>query len=354
MEAPEALIALLASVLISFLTTFLLTPKIIEFLRAAKIVAVDMHKKDKPKPPASGGICVGTGILTGILFYVGVKTFLPVLSSSGSQTASIQLLAVISSILIVTLSGLLDDLNVRARVVQTKDGMNVKIGFPQWVKPLLTLPAAIPLMVIAAGTTTMALPFIGRVDFGILYPLLIIPIGFVGASNVVNMLGGFNGLEAGMGAVYTFSLGVFALMAGGEQGAQAAVLLLTACAALLAFLRYNWCPAKILAGDSLTYLLGSLVAAGVIIGNMERAGLIVMFPFIIEFVLKARSKFKASSIGKLRDDGKLDPPYGRKIYSWTHVLMNLEKLGEREVTIALIFVQVIFGMLPFLEYMIFK
>jgi len=337
--------ALIASVVISFLTTFLLTPRVIEFLRAAQIVAVDLNKKDKPKLPASGGICVGAGILAGILFFVGVQTFSPTLSSSGSQKSSIELLAVVSSILIVTLSGLLDDLNVKTKAVQTKDGVNVKIGFPQWVKPLLTLPAAIPLMVISAGKSTMALPIIGVINFGILYPLLIIPIGFVGASNMVNMLGGFNGLEAGMGVIYTLSLGFYALITG---GVQAAVLLLTACAALLAFLRYNWYPAKILAGDSLTYLLGSLVAAGVIIGDMQRAGLIVMFPFIIEFVLKARSKFEASSLGKLRDDGKLDSPYGKKIYSWTHVLMNLDKFRERDVTIALIIIQAFFAALPFL------
>jgi UDP-N-acetylglucosamine--dolichyl-phosphate N-acetylglucosaminephosphotransferase len=91
-----------------------------------------------------------------------------------------------------------------------------------------------------------------------------------------------------------------------------------------------------------------LVAAGVIIGDMQRAGLIVMFPFIIEFVLKARSRFKTSCIGKLREDGKLEPPYGKKIYSWTHVLMNLDKFSERDVTIALILIQVVFAALPFL------
>jgi UDP-N-acetylglucosamine--dolichyl-phosphate N-acetylglucosaminephosphotransferase len=338
--------ALLISVVISFVTTFVLTPRVIEFLRAAQIVAVDLHKKEKPRLPASGGICVGSGILIGILFYVGWTTFsFAAPFSLGSQMAAMVLLAVVSSVLIVTLGGLLDDMNVRARAVQTKDGMNVKVGFPQWVKPLLTLPAAVPLMVIRAGSTRMALPLIGTVDFGVLYPLLIIPVGFVGASNVVNMLGGFNGLEAGMGVVYTLSLGAFGLITGGTQ---AAVLLLVACAGLLGFLRYSWYPAKMLAGDSLTYLLGSLVATGVIIGNMERAGLIVMFPFIIEFFLKARSRFEASSLGKLRDDGRLDPPYGKKIYSWTHVLMNLGKLTERDITIALILVQVLFGLLPFL------
>ena len=335
------------SIPLSFLTTYLLTPRIIDFFSAAKIVAVDLHKKDKPKLPTSGGISVASGILVGILFYVGVKTFSSPFSSDlrDSFIPLLGLLAVIASILIVTLSGLLDDLNVRRRAVQTKDGINVKIGFPQWVKPLLTLPGAIPLMVIKAGETTMALPFIGVVDFRELYPLLIIPIGFVGASNVVNTLGGFNGLEAGMGVVYTLSLGLYALINGRTD---AAILLLTACVALLAFLRYNWYPAKILSGDSLTYLLGALVAAGVIIGDMQRVGLIVIFPFIIEFVLKARSRFRASCIGKLREDGKLDPPYGKKIYSWTHMLMNLGKLRERDVTIALIFIQVFFAALLFL------
>ncbi len=331
--------ALLVSILISFFTTYLMTPKIIRFLKDVEIVAVDLHKKNKPRLPASGGICVSLGILAGILCYVGIQTFV-----YGLQVISIQLLAVVSSTLMVTLSGLFDDLIVRSKAVKTKDGINIKIGFSQWVKPLLTLPAAIPLMVIAAGVTTMSIPFIGDVDFGILYPFIIVPIGFVGASNVVNLLGGFNGLETGMGIIYSLSLGIFALL----HRNVASVLLLTTSVALLAFLKYNWYPAKILPGDSLTYLLGSIVAAGVVIGDMNKAGLIVMTPFIIEFALKARSKFKASCLGRLRTDGSLDSPYKRKIYSWTHIIMNFGRFTERGVTIALIFVQIFFAILPFL------
>lgn len=335
---------LLISVVASFITTFILTPRAMQFLRGAGIVAVDLHKRSRPILPASGGICVSSGVLMGILLYSGLQTFFSSYLST-TQESSVRLLAATSSILIVTLTGLLDDLNVRERAVQTKDGRNVKIGFPQWIKPLLTLPGAIPLIVIRAGVTRMDLPFFGMVDFGVLYPLLIVPVGFVGAANMVNMIGGFNGLEAGMGILYTFSLGVYIWLAGEKE---AAVLLLTACAALLAFLKYNWYPAKILPGDSLTYLLGSLVATGVILGNMERAGVLVMFPFIFEFFMKARSKFKASCIGKLRPDGRLDPPYGRKLYSWTHILMNLHCLKEIDVTICLILIQSFFAILPFI------
>jgi len=73
-----------------------------------------------------------------------------------------------------------------------------------------------------------------------------------------------------------------------------------------------------------------------------------MTPFIIEFLLKLRSRFMASCLGKLRKDGKLDPPYGKDIYSWTHIIMNFGTLTERQVTMILIAIQVIFGLLLFL------
>jgi len=104
-----------------------------------------------------------------------------------------------------------------------------------------------------------------------------------------------------------------------------------------------------LPGDSLTYLLGAVVASGVIFGNIERAGVIVLFPFFIEFLLKLRSKLKASSIGKLRGDGKIDPPYGKRIYSLTHLIMNLGKFTEKQIVIILILIQIFFCILPFLR-----
>ncbi|MCS7106032.1 MAG: hypothetical protein NZ942_01820 [Candidatus Aenigmarchaeota archaeon] len=326
------------SSLISFLVTFFITPKLMKFLYSTGIVGLDLHKKNKPKLPSSGGICVTFGILAGLLSYVGIQTFV-----FEQKENVIPLLAVISSVLIVTFVGFLDDINVKTRKVRTKDGLNIKVGIPQWVKPLITLPAAIPLMVISAGETTMLIPFFGSINFGIFYPLFLVPIGVVVASNLVNLLGGFNGSEAGMGIVYMLSLGIYALI----NGSIGSIIFLVSFASLLGFIRYNWFPARILPGDSLTYLLGSLVASGVIVGNMEKVGVIVLFPFIIEFFLKARAKFKATCLGKLRNDGKLDPPYGKKIYSITHILMNLKKMREIEVTVWLIIIEIVFSLIPF-------
>lgn len=326
------------SSIISFSVAFFATPYFMKFFKSVGIVGLDLQKKDKPKLPTSGGVCVAFGILVGLLSYVGIKTFVYNL-----QSEMIPILAVISSVLMVMFVGLLDDLNVKEKTVKTKEGEDIRVGLPQWIKPLLTLPAAIPLMVVKAGHATMSIPFVGEVDFGILYPLVLIPIGVVGASNAVNLLGGFNGMESGMGIIYMLSLGVYALL----RQNIAAVIFLTSFASLLGFIRYNWYPAKILPGDSLTYLLGSLVACGVIVGNMERAGIIVLTPFIVEFFLKARSKFKASCLGVLRGDGRLDPPYGSKIYSLTHIVLQLRPT-ERQVTLTMILVEAIFSSIPFL------
>lgn len=332
--------SLFLSMVVAFIVSFGITPYFMQFLRVGGVVGLDLHKKDRRKLPTSGGICVAFGVLAGLLFYIGVNTFL-----DGAQADITNLLAVISSVLIIVFVGFLDDLNVKARAIITKEGLDIRVGFPQWVKPLMTLPAAIPLMVVNAGVTTMIIPFIGSVDFGLIYPMILIPIGVVGASNMINLLGGFNGSESGMGLVYTLGLGLFALL----SGSVGAVIFLTLFAALLGFIKYNWYPAKFLPGDTLTYLLGAVVVSGIIVGNMEKVGIIVMTPFIIEFFLKLRSKFKASCLGKLRDDAKLDPPYGKKIYSLTHIIMNIRPFTEKQVTIILILIQIIFTLIGLLK-----
>lgn len=342
------MIVALISILISFITTFLVTPYFIKFLYTVGVVGLDLHKKNKPKLATSGGICVAFGVLSGLLAYIGLQTYLGYALTPLYDEPKwlVYLLAVTSSIVIVMFVGLLDDLNVKSKAVRTKEGQDIRVGVSQWLKPLLTLPAAIPLIAVSAGHPEMVIPIVEWTrDFGLFYPLLLVPLGVVGTSNVVNLLAGFNGLEAGMGLVYFLGLGIYATL----HRSVGTVIFLITFAALAGFIRYNWYPTRILPGDSLTYLLGSIVAAGVIVGNMERVGIIMMFPFIIEFFLKLRVKFKATCLGKLRKDGKLDPPYGRKIYSWTHIVMNLKPLTEKQVTIILILIQVCFTIIPFLE-----
>jgi UDP-N-acetylglucosamine--dolichyl-phosphate N-acetylglucosaminephosphotransferase len=329
---------LVISFFISALTSIFLTKYLIQFFERNNIIALDLHKKKKPKIANSGGIPVSLSLIVGLMFFIAVQTFVFKIINQ-----MVYLFAAILTILLITIIGFFDDLN-RSDVINGEK--EIRTGLKKWQKPLFTIPAAIPLMAVSAGRTSMIIPFLGLINFGILYPLLLIPIGVVVTANAVNLLGGFNGSETGMGVVYCLSLGIYALL---NDKLISAAIFFSAAGALIGFLKYNWFPARILSGDSLTYCLGAVVAAGIIVGSMERAGIITMAPFLIEFLLKFRSKFKASCLGKLRNDGKLDSPYGKNIYSLTHIIMNLKKLTEKQVTIILIFIQIIFSLLPFIK-----
>ncbi len=324
------MLVLAGSFLISLIFSLLLTKKIIPFFKRNNIAALDLQKKGKPLVANSGGIPVFFGLFFGLMFFIGIQVFIFNITEQ-----LVLLFAAVLTIFLITLIGFFDDINNK-EVLEGK--AKIRKGLKQWQKPLLTLPAAIPLIVVKAGYTAMAIPFIGIVDFGILYPLILVPIGVVGAANAINLLGGFNGSEAGMGLVYCTSLGIYSLI---NNRIVSAAIFFSCAGALIGFLKYNWVPAKILSGDSIQYLLGSVVASGVILGNMEKAGLFLMIPFGIEFLLKLRRRLHAHCMGKLREDGKLDPPYGKKIYSLTHVIMNVKPFSEREVTLILIFIQIL-------------
>jgi UDP-N-acetylglucosamine--dolichyl-phosphate N-acetylglucosaminephosphotransferase len=117
-------------------------------------------------------------------------------------------------------------------------------------------------------------------------------------------------------------------------------------AALFAFLRYNWYPARIMPGDSLTYSIGAVVAVVTIIGNIEKFALYCFVLWFIEFVLKARSRFKAQSFGILQGDGTLSAPY-EHVYSLTHLVMKIGRFTEKEVTAILVLSEMIICCLMF-------
>ncbi|HLC56848.1 MAG TPA: hypothetical protein VJJ23_06430 [Candidatus Nanoarchaeia archaeon] len=314
---------------ISFLVTLIMLPKFIRYLTKINLVVKDQNKENLPLIPISGGMAVLAGISASLLLTVFLETFY----NNGSQERIILIFAALSTILIITFIGFIDDLII-------KTSRESSSGLKQWQKPLLTLPATIPLIVANAGVTIIAIPFYKAIDVGLIYPLILVPIGIIGAANMVNLLAGFNGSEAGMGLVYTGMLGLYAFV---NNRDLAAILAFSTFAALLAFFIFNKYPSKIFPGDSLTYLLGAVIATIAIIGNIEKAALIASTPFFIEFILKARSKFKAQSYGFFKD-GKVQSKYD-KIYSIPHILTRSGKYTEKQVMLFMIVIELFFSSL---------
>ncbi len=309
------MLALAAAVGAGALTTFLLVPQALAFLRSSGIVGIDQQKQDRPQIPTSGGITVLFGFMVAVRVYIGLQTFL-----LGGTVPPDALLAALSSVLIVGLIGLIDDIHVDQSGVEEKGAEQVRVGLAQRYKYVAPLLAAFTLMVVQAGVSSMAVPLAGVVELGALYPLVLVPVAVTCVVNATNMLAGQNGLEAGMGAVALAGIGVFAALQGRKAGA---VVALGMAGPLLAFLRYNRYPARILPGDSLTYTVGAAIVAAVILANVELFGLVVFLPWIFEAFFKLRSRFQASSLGVLQDDGTLKPQHDA-VYSLTHVLMRYD------------------------------
>lgn len=319
----ETLIAILHFV-IAFLVCLGLTKWWLSVARKYKLQGRDQNKYNKPLVSEAGGIAVVISVVIALMLYVFFKTFM-----LHSMTHLVEVLTLSVTLLLACFIGFIDD-------ILGKD-------LAGWKKVLMTIIIAVPLMVINAGTHSML-----GIEFGLLYPLLLIPIAMIGATNGYNLLAGYNGLEAGLGAII---FAVFGLIAWATGQAWLALIAGIIVLALLAFLVFNKFPAKVFPGDSLTYSLGALVACFAILGNMEKAALILFIPFIIEGILQARGKFKTENFGIPNKDNSLEVPY-KKIYSITHILLRVlkkaapsKKATELKVTNNLILLEVILAVI---------
>ena len=322
---------LLISVLVSFLLAVIVLPMWIRKCREISLVWEDMNKFGHPKNvAASGGVVVVMAFVFGVLSYVALKTFV-----FGGMVRVVEIFSLLSVILILGIAGLTDDL------LGWKNG-----GLSARVRLLLALAASVPLVVINAGVHLMNLPFVGAVDFGILYPLVLIPLAVVGVSTTYNFLAGFNGLEAGQGILI---LGFLSFVAYATSSPWLGVVGLCMVGALIGFYIFNKVPAKVFPGDILTYGVGALIAGMAILGNFEKIAFVVFIPYMIEVVLKVRGGLKKYSFGKPRKDGTLALPYD-KIYGLEHLAIWVLGRGatEKRVTYLIHGVQVLFILIGFL------
>jgi UDP-N-acetylglucosamine--dolichyl-phosphate N-acetylglucosaminephosphotransferase len=324
--AYHSYLTLIIPAVVAFIVTVVSTLFIMSYMSDSGVTAIDHNKKNSPTLPSSGGVAVSFGLACGLLVYVFGISF-----NIYSATASLNFIfATIIAVVLISLVGFIDDINVKSTLVKSTDMMDTRKGLKQWQKPILTLIGAIPLMAVNAGVSVIRIPFLGPINFGILYPLIIIPLAVIFASNSFNLLGGFDGIATGSGLIASLALLIYSLLYGTYAGALISGVLFST---LLAFVIFNIYPARLIPGDSFTYAVGTAMVSAIILGNMESFGLIVFFPWVIEFFLHLRRKFKVTDLGKLRKDGTFEPPYGRKIYSWTHVIMNLKRCKEWEVSL---------------------
>ncbi|MEK6842466.1 MAG: glycosyl transferase family 4, partial [Nanoarchaeota archaeon] len=271
-------------------------------------------KLGHPKNVAgSGGIIVLMSFVFGVLIYIAIKTFV-----LDTNIVTIEIFAMLTTILIAGFIGFVDDIFGWVR-----GGLSAKFRI------ILLIFAAVPLMVINAGESTLL-----GINFGLFYPLFFIPLGIVGASATYNLLAGQNGLEASQGILILSALSLTTWFSGSTWLSLICIIMVFC---LAAFYIYNKYPSEVFPGDIMTYSIGAIIACVAILGNIEKIAIFFFIPYIIEVILKTRGKLKKESFLKLEKDGSLNLPY-EKIYSLSHLSVYIlkrikpsKKVHEKEV-----------------------
>lgn len=312
--------------LFSFIITFFFTKILVPRLKQFDITGRDVNKPDKPEVAEMGGIAIVAGFTAGVLLAIFFNTFLDF------NFNLVYVMAALITVHSVAFIGIVDDL----------------LDVPQYIKAFLPLFAAVPLVAVsAAGSTSIGIPFIGEVDLGIVYIVILIPVGVAVASNLSNMFAGFNGLEAGMGSVMFLAMSVLAFSHG---SAEMAILFVPVLGALLAFLFFNWHPAKVFPGDVGNLTIGAVLASGVIIGNLETAGALLMIPYVVDFFIKAYRRFPSSKWWGEYRMGKLYALEG-KARGLAQLAMKVFKgISEQNLVLFFIFAEIVIAAIVLLLF----
>jgi len=331
---------LLLPLILSFFLTLFFTPIWIRKTKNIGLIWEDMNKFGHPKNVAgSGGLIVTLSFVFGVLFYIAIKTFI-----LKTNITTLEIFALLSTILISLLIGFIDDI-----LGWVHGGLSRKFRI------ILLFFAAVPLIVINAGVSEMM-----GVEFGLYFPLLIIPLGIIGATATFNFLAGYNGLEASQGIIILSALAIVTFFTGTSWLSIIALIMIFS---LFAFYLFNKFPAKIFPGDTLTYPIGALIACIAILGNIEKIVVFFFIPYIIETILKVRGKLKKYSFAEPHEDGSLENKY-EKFYGLEHVaiffLKKIKKNGkvyEKDVVMLINIFQIfiiILGLILFRENIFYR
>jgi UDP-N-acetylglucosamine--dolichyl-phosphate N-acetylglucosaminephosphotransferase len=323
----DGLLVYLVVLAFSFTVTFGFLKVLIPRLKAAGIIGKDVNKPDKPEVAEMGGIAIIAGFTASIMLVIMLDTFF------GFEINLIHLLAGLIVVHSIAFIGIVDDL----------------INIPQYVKAVLPIFAAVPLIALrAAGSTTMAVPFIGELDFGLFYLLVLVPIGIAVASNLTNMLAGYNGLEAGMGIII-FS--VASIIAYHSNATVSFFLFLSFLGALIAFFLFNRYPAKVFPGDVGALSIGATLATGVIIGNMESVGALLLLPYVVDFFIKLANKLPSKEWWGEYKGGKLYP-VGGKVRGFCQLVMKLTNgISEQNLVLVFFAIEALVGIIVLLLFL---
>jgi UDP-N-acetylglucosamine--dolichyl-phosphate N-acetylglucosaminephosphotransferase len=192
-------------------------------------------------------------------------------------------------------------------------------------KAFLPLIAAIPLISLASKLqlrTSIAVPLMGTLDFGVYYYFILIPVIVTIVTNTVNQLGGLNGLETVCPAVIMVGL----MIISGEN----AVLLYGPLAAWLVLAFFNF-RGKIFVGNTGSFAIGMTLASHAIISDVKSDLVVSILPYVFNSSLILLTYFFFKAKANVAFDGqKLVSDHRRSLVT---LVTYRRPLTERQVVL---------------------
>lgn len=238
--------------IIAYILGVFLVPLVISFSKKEGLVDVPNERKIHTKPISRiGGVAIWASAMLTFLCLVCLSYY-----PYGSLLSGI----LIGSSLMFLL-GLIDDVY----------GLSAKFK--------LFLQISIATLVYLLGVQINEIPIFNGMDLGIWsYPITMLWI--VGISNAVNFIDGVDGLAGTVVTVNSIALAIIAVMMTPSSPISALIGFILA-GSMLAFLTFNYNPAKIFMGDSGALFSGFLLATISITGVMKAATIAIILPFVV-------------------------------------------------------------------------
>jgi len=326
-------VATIVALVVSGLTVLFLTPIIMKRMRERGITGQDWNKKVKTEIPELGGIAILFAFPIGISIATGIIKLTVGLEASG-------ILAAIGVLFVGGMIGLIDDIS----------------NIPQKVKGVIMTFAALPLIIAGAGLETIPLPFgLSPIDFmqtdtsQLFFWIIIVPIAVTGAANAMNMSAGYNGLETGQVAIVSAALLSAAILIG--TSIESILIFAALMGAATGLNYFNGYPAITFVGDVGTLSMGAVIATGVIVGNLELAGIIAIAPTFYElaatvyYSLHKIERKLAMANPIIDEQGRLHPPKGAERYALSYWLLSKRPMTEQNLVRVILGIYAVFGII---------
>lgn len=240
--------------IISYLLGVFIVPLVIAYSKKQGLIDEPNERKIHTEPISRlGGVAIWLSTMLTFLFLVFLSYY-----PHGSLLSGILL----GSSLMFFL-GLIDDIYT----------LNAKFK--------LFIQVAIATLVYLLGVKIDSIinPFGGVIYLGH-FSYIITILWIVGISNAVNFIDGIDGLAGSVITVNSITLGIIAVAMIPPNPISALIAFILA-GSMLAFLTYNFNPAKIFMGDSGALFSGFLLATLSITGVMKAAALAIILPFVV-------------------------------------------------------------------------